>query len=207
MNKTVKILLGIIIIVVLALATHFIVYNLTVNMLNEQEQGQSDLPEYTVGDQKIHTIICEINNDFELEIPETFTKMDEETLKVKYPLESRPGLVYTNEEANINVAVSITANEMTDEQIEDYVALYQGLFGESENVNLMRCETSKQNGIKTGRVEMITPATDTNIYNNMCFFQIDNKQVIVSFNCKESQMEDWKEMSNVIINSIKLIEN
>ena len=93
MNKTVKILLGIIIIVVLALATHFIVYNLTVNMLNEQEQGQSDLPEYTVGDQKIHTIICEINNDFELEIPETFTKMDEETLKVKYPLESRPGLV------------------------------------------------------------------------------------------------------------------
>ena len=52
-----------------------------VNMLNEQEQGQSDLPEYTVGDQKIHTIICEINNDFELEIPETFTKMDEETLK------------------------------------------------------------------------------------------------------------------------------
>lgn len=208
MNKTVKILLGILIIIVVAVASYFITYSVTTYFLDKQNvQEQHNIAEYTVGDQKIHTMICEINNEFELEVPDTFTKMDEETLEAKYPLESRPGLVYTNDEANINVAISITTNEMTDDQIEQYLEVYRGLFGESETIDLIRCETVEQNGMKTGRVEMITPAVDTNIYNNMCFFQIDNKQVIVSFNCKESQMEDWKDMSNVIINSIKLMEN
>ena len=208
MNKTVKILLGILIIIVVAVASYFITYSVTTYFLDKQNvQEQHNIAEYTVGDQKIHTMICEINNEFELEVPDTFTKMDEETLETKYPLESRPGLVYTNDEANINVAISITTNEMTDDQIEQYLEVYRGLFGESETIDLIRCETVEQNGMKTGRVEMITPAVDTNIYNNMCFFQIDNKQVIVSFNCKESQMEDWKYMSNVIINSIKLMEN
>lgn len=208
MNKTVKILLGILIIIVVAVAAYFITYSVTTYFLDKQNvQEQHNIAEYTVGDQKIHTMICEINNEFELEVPDTFTKMDEETLEAKYPLESRPGLVYTNDEANINVAISITTNEMTDDQIEQYLEVYRGLFGESETIDLIRCETVEQNGMKTGRVEMITPAVDTNIYNNMCFFQIDNKQVIVSFNCKESQMEDWKDMSNVIINSIKLMEN
>ncbi len=208
MNKTVKILLSILIIIVVAVAAYFITYSVTTYFLDKQNvQEQHNIAEYTVGDQKIHTMICEINNEFELEVPDTFTKMDEETLEAKYPLESRPGLVYTNDEANINVAISITTNEMTDDQIEQYLEVYRGLFGESETIDLIRCETVEQNGMKTGRVEMITPAVDTNIYNNMCFFQIDNKQVIVSFNCKESQMEDWKDMSNVIINSIKLMEN
>lgn len=208
MNKTVKILLSILIIIVVAVAAYFITYSVTTYFLDKQNvQEQHNIVEYTVGDQKIHTMICEINNEFELEVPDTFTKMDEETLETKYPLESRPGLVYTNDEANINVAISITTNEMTDDQIEQYLEVYRGLFGESETIDLIRCETVEQNGMKTGRVEMITPAVDTNIYNNMCFFQIDNKQVIVSFNCKESQMEDWKYMSNVIINSIKLMEN
>lgn len=208
MNKTVKILLSILIIIVVAVAAYFITYSVTTYFLDKQNvQEQHNIAEYTVGDQKIHTMICEINNEFELEVPDTFTKMDEETLEAKYPLESRPGLVYTNDEANINVAISITTNEMTDDQIEQYLEVYRGLFGESETIDLIRCETVEQNGMKTGRVEMITPAVDTNIYNNMCFFQIDNKQVIVSFNCKESQMEDWKYMSNVIINSIKLMEN
>ena len=208
MNKTVKILLSILIIIVVAVAAYFITYSVTTYFLDKQNvQEQHNIAEYTVGDQKIHTMICEINNEFELEVPDTFTKMDEETLETKYPLESRPGLVYTNDEANINVAISITTNEMTDDQIEQYLEVYRGLFGESETIDLIRCETVEQNGMKTGRVEMITPAVDTNIYNNMCFFQIDNKQVIVSFNCKESQMEDWKYMSNVIINSIKLMEN
>lgn len=208
MNKTVKILLSILIIIVVAVAAYFITYSVTTYFLDKQNvQEQHNIAEYTVGDQKIHTMICEINNEFELEVPDTFTKMDEETLETKYPLESRPGLVYTNDEANINVAISITTNEMTDDQIEQYLEVYRGLFGESETIDLIRCETVEQNGMKTGRVEMITPAVDTNIYNNMCFFQIDNKQVIVSFNCKESQMEDWKDMSNVIINSIKLMEN
>ena len=208
MNKTVKILLSILIIIVVAVAAYFITYSVTTYFLDKQNvQEQHNIAEYTVGDQKIHTMICEINNEFELEVPDTFAKMDEETLEAKYPLESRPGLVYTNDEANINVAISITTNEMTDDQIEQYLEVYRGLFGESETIDLIRCETVEQNGMKTGRVEMITPAVDTNIYNNMCFFQIDNKQVIVSFNCKESQMEDWKYMSNVIINSIKLMEN
>ncbi len=207
MSKGLKIVLGIVIIIVVAISAYFITYGLTTYFLDKQNEDTSNIPEYTVGDQKIHTFICEVNNDFELEIPDTFTKMDEETLKAKYPLETRPGLVYTNDEANINVAVSVTENEMTDDQIEEFLEVYRGLFGESETINLIRCEVAEQNGMKTGRVEMITPAVDTNIYNNMCFFQIDNKQVIVSFNCKESQMDDWKDMSNVIINSIKLMEN
>jgi hypothetical protein len=49
-----------------------------------------------------------LSNKIEVLIPESFDIMSEEMLKHKYPLETRPTLVYTNEDGTVNVAFNLT---------------------------------------------------------------------------------------------------
>src|SRR5262245_8646565 len=50
-------------------------------------------------------------------IPETFTLMSEELLRLKYPNERRPTVVFSNERGSVNLAANFTTNPVQPEQI------------------------------------------------------------------------------------------
>jgi len=52
-----------------------------------------------------------LNDKVELRIPAEFDIMSEELLKMKYPSERRPTLVYSNESSEINIALNLTQNQ------------------------------------------------------------------------------------------------
>lgn len=54
-----------------------------------------------------------------IKIPTNFKLLDEQTIYKKYQGDV-PDIVFSNDDATINLAISITENSMADSQIEEY---------------------------------------------------------------------------------------
>lgn len=57
-------------------------------------------------DIKLHEHLL-LDNQLSISIPDSFAQMDEEMLKLKYPSERRPTIVFTNAKGSVNVALII----------------------------------------------------------------------------------------------------
>ena len=97
-----------------------------------------------------------------------------EIVNVKYPNGNAPSLVYTNDKTTINVALVMNDVTMKNNQIEEYV--------------------------KT--MEFTTQGSDTEIYNHIITFSVNDKLRLVNFNCTKEQMSEWREVSKFIVDSI-----
>lgn len=146
-----------------------------------------------------------LNNKVELKIPKDFTIMSEELMKIKYPSENRPTLVYSNESGGINVAINLTQSKAS----QDAIAAYKDFFVNTFKENYPTAEW-KESGIKTingkkvGYLELITQAIDTEIYNLMFFTDLDGKLLLCTFNCTKKSINEWTTPANEIMNSLKI---
>ncbi len=145
-----------------------------------------------------------LNDKVELKIPKEFTIMTEEMLKIKYPAEKRPTLVFTNESGGINVALNLTQNNASQDIIKTYADNFLQIFKKMyPSADWKGNGVKKINGKKVGYLELITPAIDTEIYNLMFFTDVDGKLLLCSINCTKNRMEEWVPIANEIMNSLK----
>ena len=139
--------------------------------------------------------------EFSLKIPKDFKIMNDERLKIKYPTQNPPSIVYTNERGTINVALVMNDVTMKNNQIEEYTKLMESTYKEySKDTKINFWE---RNNHKIGEIEFITQASDTEIYNHIIAFSVNDKLRLVNFNCTKELSEEWKEISKFIIESIK----
>lgn len=133
-------------------------------------------------------------------VPETFGVMSEEILAVKYPNEARrPAVVYTNPEANINVAFNLTPSALPPEDLPKVKAVLDAQFKQMEG---FKSEDAVLNGSKFVLYEFVSPAVDTQIYNHMAVGSLDGKLFIVTFNCVVRLREEWEPIGKKVIQSI-----
>lgn len=138
---------------------------------------------------------------FLLKIPKDFKIMSDEMLKVKYPKGNPPSIVYTNERGTINIALVLNDVAMKNTQIEEYTKLMESTYKEySKDTKINFWE---RNNHKIGELEFITQASDTEIYNHIIAFSVDDKLRLVNFNCTKELSEEWKDINEFIIDSIK----
>lgn len=138
--------------------------------------------------------------DFSVKIPKEFGIMSSEAISAKYPIGNEPSLVYTNETGSINIVFNLNDTPMENNQIEEYIKQMEALYSQyTENIDVGFFE---RDGHKIGEIKFISPASDTNIYNHLIAFSIDGKLRILSFNCTEKYMNEYKDVSEFIINSI-----
>jgi len=144
-------------------------------------------------------------NKIELKIPGSFDIMSEEMMKIKYPSERRPTIIYTNESGGINVALNLTQNEANQEIIKPYldnfVQTFKNLYPSAEWIGSGVKEIDDR---KVGYLELITPAIDTEIYNLMFFTNLDGKLLLCTFNCTKSDIDEWQPTAKIIMNSLKI---
>ncbi|MEN8120288.1 MAG: hypothetical protein ABFS35_08075 [Bacteroidota bacterium] len=146
-----------------------------------------------------------LNDKVELKIPKDFEIMSEELMKVKYPSERRPTLVYSNETGGINVALNLTENKASQELIEPYVENFVKTFKNMYPSAEWKGSGSKNiNGKKIGYLKLITPAIDTKIYNVIFFTDLDKKLLLCTFNCTEKSITEWEMTADEIMNSLKI---
>lgn len=146
-----------------------------------------------------------LDDRVELKVPSDFDIMDEETIRVKYPTEQRPTLVYTNKNTSINVALNLTENPASQELIETY----QEVFLESFKTTYPDAEWKNNaiievNGRAIGYLEFIISAQDSKIYNRIFFTDLNDKLLLCSFNCTIKYLKEWESVSNEIMHSLKL---
>lgn len=147
-----------------------------------------------------------INHFYSL-IPEPFEQMSEDVAKVKYPLESRPNMIYTNETGSINFAFSDTGYELQEKDIEEYLNVLLDTFKEiSPTAQILNHHVDEHAGYKIGVIEMITKAVDTNIYNYMWYRVVDERLIISTFNCKEEDMDAWRDVAMYVQQHQKITE-
>lgn len=137
---------------------------------------------------------------FSLKIPKEFKIMSDEVIAIKYPSGNAPTLVYTNETGSINVVLNLNDVPMKNSDIEKYIKTMEDTY--KQYVNSINVDFWERNNYKIREIEFISPATDTNIYNRMIAFSVNGNLRIVSFNCTEKYIDEWKEVSEFIIESI-----
>jgi len=95
-------------------------------------------------------------------IPQQFSVMDEEMLRIKYPQERRPTLVFTNESGSVNIAINHTKDHFRQSEFGELHKQMDGMFR-----NLYPSATWFNSGIIdiNGRnwfaLNLRTPAIDT----------------------------------------------
>ncbi|MBK6962634.1 MAG: hypothetical protein IPH20_01530 [Bacteroidales bacterium] len=143
-----------------------------------------------------------LDGKIELKIPEDFELMKEDMLKVKYPMESRPTLVYTNESGGINVALNHTQNKADQDMITAYkdnlVQTFKSVYPSTKWKEL---GVKEINGRKVGYMELVTPAMDTEIY-NLLFLPILKAGCLFAHLIVQKDMKDWTPVGKEIMNSL-----
>jgi hypothetical protein len=71
---------------------------------------------------------------------------------------------------------------------------------------MLDSDTMKVDGKNVSYFDYISPALDTEIYNLMFFFSLDEKIVIGSCNCPRSYMNDWKPIFMQMIQTLNQLE-
>lgn len=146
-----------------------------------------------------------LNDKVELKIPIEFGVMSEELMKLKYPSERRPALVYTNETGGINIALNLTQHQASQQLIpsfkDNFVQTFKGLYPSAEWKD---SGVTTINGREVGYLELVTPAIDTEIYNLIFFTDLDGKLLLCTFNCTQKSIDEWAPTAKEIMNSLKI---
>jgi len=170
-KKVAVMIFGIILIVAGAFVLASLVHEKNMEVEEKKEQG------IKVGDQSILFKLYRVDQSFFIQIPDTFSILDEQTLKDKYGLSDRPELVFQSADDTTHVFVNTTDYQVNDVGLSSYVdALKSGL-----------------SGITVQSYEM---------YKNIVYFTYQDKLVIVEFNTSVVQQENWENAASFIINSI-----
>ena len=200
-NKTVTVVLGAIfaIIIIACIIIQVIIANEDKKLEKESKKYET-LTAQTKSGEQIETNYIHIEeNEFYVKIPTTFKQLDYETINKKYNGDV-PNIVFSNDETTINIAISITENEMKNEQINDYIQYMEKIL--KNNSEIVATNYYKEGNHNIGQIKLISKATDTNIYNNMICFSYNDKLVIVTFNCTEELREEWQNIGDFVIDSL-----
>ena len=142
----------------------------------------------------------EMFDGFKIKIPSEFKIMSDEIVNVKYPNGNAPSLVYTNDKTTINVVLVMNDVTMKNSQIEEYVKTMESTYKNySKDVKLNFWE---RNNHKIGEMKFTTQGSDTEIYNHIITFSVNDKLRLVNFNCTKEQMNEWQKVSKFIMDSI-----
>jgi len=163
----------------------------------------------TISNEKCSSLISEklnlLNGKITVDLPEGFGLMSEEMLAVKYPSNNRPTLVYTNDDGTINFAFNHTANAIPKGKLPEllpaFVQQFNAIYPEMQ---WFKKEVEVLNGRNFIKLEFISPAPDSRIYNIMYVTVLEGKMLMCSFNCLESQKSEWELKAKETLNSIEI---
>lgn len=205
-NKTWKIILGIVCVVVIVAVciTIQVVLNKDTERMQEESKKLETLVTQTKSGQSIETEYTHVDeNKFYIKVPKSFKQLDYETIIQKYSGDV-PKIVFSNEETTINLAINITDNNMKNNQISSYIKYMEGIL--KNNAEVIDTDYYEVDNHNVGKIKLVSKGTDTDIYNNMICFSYNDKLVIATFNCTVELREEWQEVGDFLIDSLFFTE-
>lgn len=205
MNRK-EIILGVIGIIVIVVVAFFIAnlvhdYNVdSINKENETKNEEQKEDKIEVDGVEINFKTYRVDSSFFLNVPDTFTMLDEATLKSKYNYNSRPELVFISNDDLEHIFVSTTNEDMTDDGLEAYL---NNRIAGLTNMTVIDSGVYQEHDKTFAKLV----ATDANTYYNLRFFTLDNKLVTIEFNTQVGVYKEWEDVANEVMDSICFSED
>lgn len=139
-------------------------------------------------------------NKFYVKIPTDFRKLSTEEINKKYSGDV-PETVFANADDDVNIAISISDVQVTDDQIEEYLEVMKELL--ESNSDIITTDFYEVNKHHVATMKVGTEGNnDDAYYNQMMFFSYEDKLVVIAFNCDLDDRGTWENVGDFIINSL-----
>jgi len=137
--------------------------------------------------------------------PQSFTTMELEVAKIKYPSEQRPQWIKTNTNNSINICVSLIDTPINEQNLEKEMAGYKSLLKNmNPSIEFYQSKIEPLEDFKLAWFDYKSFAIDNQIYNIMFFASVENQMLHGIFNCLYNDREDWQTPAIQMIQSIKI---
>jgi hypothetical protein len=145
-----------------------------------------------------------LNGKLELMVPAEFKQMEQAVVESKYAnSKQRPDVVLTNESASINVVISHFNDHLEPSQVREVQEnQLNSLKKNRPDGEWLDAGVKKINDKDVGYIKFIIMATDQKVFNYMFFTELDGRSLLISFNCIEKKLPEWKDASEAIFSSI-----
>lgn len=138
-------------------------------------------------------------------VPQSFSVMSEQMLRLKYPDQVPPEVVYTDATGSVNLALSLPDQEMDPEQLaEAHKALDAALRSAYSNATWYRSEVFERDGRRFFVLDLTTPAVDSEVRNVILGTAFRGKLLVVTFNVASELEPAWIETGQKMLASLKI---
>ena len=148
-----------------------------------------------------------LDGRIELLMPVGFTEMTPESLKSKYPSSKPPQLVITDERGATNVALTWSQSSASQAELSSYKVYLQAALEKAQpKAKWYNQGIQDIDGRQVGYLELLTPVPDGVIYNLIFFTDMEERLLMVSFNCLEEEIAIWKPTAQQIMKSLRVVK-
>lgn len=141
----------------------------------------------------------------ELLVPKQLTAMTDDMWNFKYHLKTKPTLVLTDANAEVNFIVSATQLPLQEAQMEEYTNMHMANLQKSRpDLKILSKSVKKVNGKNVGYCKFVIQASDQAVFNYYFFIIVDGKLLYFTFNCIEKLQDTWEKYADQIVESLKV---
>ena len=144
--------------------------------------------------------------DLYIVIPDELEEASEDKIKLKYPGAKRPDFVFGTENMQVNLCYSITKTPLKLSELNKYLETTSaGIMQQIGKESVSQSYMDTINTVPFAVIEFYSPTADEGrIYNLMFATSLNDKMVLISFNCLESLLPEWEQDVSEIFSSLKL---
>ena len=140
-------------------------------------------------------------------IPKDFEDMPQDARKLKYPSESRPEIIKSNDEGSIAVTFKIIDSPLDEEHVEELKNGMKVIIKKTNPANVFYEDGVLEVDSKNiGFFEFKSYAIDDSLYNIMFFLEFEGKTLMGTFSCKYKDCEEWRDIAFLMIKTIKVVK-
>lgn len=140
--------------------------------------------------------------NYTIAVPTDFKALTEEEIKKDYGTSEAPDAAYANSENTVNIVFSKPENNLTNDQIEEYLKAMKLIL--STSMDVIDTDFYQVNDHNVGVLRVTATTDGQKVYNQMAFFSYDDKLAIVSFNCKDEVRGEWEKAGENIIKTLEI---
>ena len=130
--------------------------------------------------------------------------MTDQMWTLKYQQRTRPVLVLSDEDGEVNLIADITQQPASESQLASFKDFQiQQLKSKRPDLELLADGVKTINGKKVGYFKFVTQAIDQKVFNYYFFTLVNGKILLFTFNCIEKLQKKWESTADQIVASLK----
>ena len=140
-------------------------------------------------------------------IPKDFEDMPLEAKKFKYPSESRPEIIKSNENGSIAITLNIIDSPLDEERVEELKDGMKMIIRKTNPANVFYEDGVLEVDSKNiGYFEFKSSAIDDFLYNLIFLLEFEEKTLMGTFSCLYKNYDNWRDVAFQVINTIRVVK-